>query len=972
MNRTWALILLGALLGFALMGMALRGCESGADASADGPELVPRSALSGRDSSPLSALIARPAIARPEPVSSIRSALPPAPALDSIVSARLAADGAAGVRPRQTVNAPPALEGFNLARAMAESRRAQNPQQPTRGASVPPPTAIAMTDPEVRQALERRNELLRQSDAPPGADTLDARLLAESELLDRVEEALGRPIGDPGAQGFGDDQPDVVGAGATTGDAALTGGAGTVSSNPSAGGGSGGGSGSDGGLVAGPGAGTGAGGVNNPFDPSVIGDPTPPPPTLPPLPPLPSQGEAPAPVSAIAVWRPVQADPSCQPTGTRTNDLFVGFDQPVGVQVVTSAPPLSLGIVGGQFVQNIAGGNSPPDAASLAADPCLAIDSFLTIGDAPGAFFGGPPPPPANWGSDLNMVLITPLDQPLGIIGVQDPARFGDNRFYVRLGRFTATGNPDFVGGTLVINGFNSQTFQPESLVVPVPHCADCWFVEDTGPTGPALVGLQYNPAVVNAGEFTVLTVTISEPAPEPGVVVAISTVGAVLDLPDTITILPGETSASILVTTPDVPGSIGVTTLAQLDSTTVFADLRIEAVPTEEILRSVEVLPRIIRGGESAEGVVTLARNAPPGGLEVLLSIDDPAVARVPGRVLVPEGEFQATFRVDAGLLDRRRSVLIWAAVGEQVRTTSVLVTLPTDLSGDGRIDGADITHILNAFGAGDPAADLNGDGAVDGADITFILNNFTVADPPGEPAPFSGEVIARWVPAPIDPACADLAGLRANDLYLGFDARPNAIVISSSPPTDIRIENGGFHQNPDNLFLDKPPTRGLLELFPCAAFDSFLTIGGTSPSLLSSEDPADWGPSLDAVWFTTDLASVIIEQDPFRFGDDRFYVRIGRFVANEGARVLGGVEASFAPFGGEPTTASVEIANCPVCWRSFDLTGDGAVSAADVARLMDRLGTDEPAADLDGDGDVDADDLSLVVGAATSSPSP
>ncbi|RMH27726.1 MAG: hypothetical protein D6693_04870 [Planctomycetota bacterium] len=51
-----------------------------------------------------------------------------------------------------------------------------------------------------------------------------------------------------------------------------------------------------------------------------------------------------------------------------------------------------------------------------------------------------------------------------------------------------------------------------------------------------------------------------------------------------------------------------------------------------------------------------------------------------------------------------------------------------PSDLNGDGNTDGADISFVLNAFGAtgaGLPE-DLNGDGAVNGGDLTVILNAF------------------------------------------------------------------------------------------------------------------------------------------------------------------------------------------------------------------------------------------------------
>jgi len=61
--------------------------------------------------------------------------------------------------------------------------------------------------------------------------------------------------------------------------------------------------------------------------------------------------------------------------------------------------------------------------------------------------------------------------------------------------------------------------------------------------------------------------------------------------------------------------------------------------------------------------------------------------------------------------------------------RVTLDSPTVVGDLTGDGAVNGADLSAVLNAWGAEGPAqpADLNGDGVVSGADITFVLSNWT-----------------------------------------------------------------------------------------------------------------------------------------------------------------------------------------------------------------------------------------------------
>ena len=47
-------------------------------------------------------------------------------------------------------------------------------------------------------------------------------------------------------------------------------------------------------------------------------------------------------------------------------------------------------------------------------------------------------------------------------------------------------------------------------------------------------------------------------------------------------------------------------------------------------------------------------------------------------------------------------------------------------DSNGDDRIDGADLTELLGAWGSDDPDFDLDGNGLVDGGDLTLLLGNW------------------------------------------------------------------------------------------------------------------------------------------------------------------------------------------------------------------------------------------------------
>ena len=61
--------------------------------------------------------------------------------------------------------------------------------------------------------------------------------------------------------------------------------------------------------------------------------------------------------------------------------------------------------------------------------------------------------------------------------------------------------------------------------------------------------------------------------------------------------------------------------------------------------------------------------------------------------------------------------------AAGEYIILDESLAPCPTDLSGDGVTDGADLAELLSFWGPGESLVDFNGDGVVDGADLAQML---------------------------------------------------------------------------------------------------------------------------------------------------------------------------------------------------------------------------------------------------------
>ena len=982
MNRLWLAVISGLVLGFVLMGMMLRGCEATADQTPS--TLAPATTIAAGPVSHLAipkSIASKPAVEIRSTFGSPTRAVTPRTKFNPGVTANRGAD--------QQLNRGLTTkgQGLDVARALALSRQSPRSRQ-----STPQPN----TGSTVADEFARRAAITGRGTPDATSLALQARVLAQSELLIQMELQRGpRTAQDLRDQLEGGLNPDAnsdtgssaAGVNVDPGDdpnsfffaqgsraAAIT-----TNANP--------------GGVTGSST-TGSSTTPPPIDANPIGDDTTPP-TLPPgldlppgfeLPPgidLPPTddttndpgADTPPPTgpAIISRWEPIQIDSTCADlTTVRTNDLFLGFRDPIGLQIITSAPPVSLNIVGGSFRQDPVNGNTPPTTQTLDLFPCAAFDSYLAVADETGLLF--PVAPNANdWGAELNAVWGTPTTQPFGVVGIQNPERFGDDRYYVRIGRFTASANPDFVGGSIVVNAFDTSNFSVTTEVVPVDYLPELWTVEGIEPTSVNLASFAFTSSSIQGGGQATGLISLSAPAPQGGVEIALTSSSAQLTVPATVTIPAGETSATFAATSTAVGATTTITVSATLDATTIFSTLTINPAPTQEILHAITVTPSIVRGGLTSLGRVLLASPAPAGGVKIFLSSDDLSLANLPATVLVDEGQTQATFDIQTAPTLLVRHILIWGFVQDQVRTASLTVTVPSDLTGDGLIDGADLAMLLTSFDSDNPNADLNNDGAVNGADLAILLVNFNNSTP-SDGDPFTGAVIARWVPVAIPAGiCPELDAMRSNDLYFGFTLRPDVPggpIAASQNASTLTITSGSFYQNP--LGSNGPASDAIINLFPCLAFDSYLTIGGASPLFTpgAMPDPNDWGSVLNAQWFSTDFDNIFIEQNPAKFGDSRFYVRIGRFTADVGARVDGEIVATYTVAGVLQPITAVTVPNCPVCWMSFDLNEDGAVDSGDVEFVMTLLGTDDSRADLDRDGMVTAADVALIVDEATTTP--
>ncbi|MBV8859269.1 MAG: hypothetical protein JOZ02_20215 [Acidobacteria bacterium] len=182
--------------------------------------------------------------------------------------------------------------------------------------------------------------------------------------------------------------------------------------------------------------------------------------------------------------------------------------------------------------------------------------------------------------------------------------------------------------------------------------------------------GVALSQSSVAAGDSVQATVTLSQPAPAGGAVVNLAgvsnTTAATVQVPASVTVAEGDTSASFTVSTAATTLA-GFTRPALVDIQAAFGDTTqtaLLAVAPPLSLTSLGVAPVNLTGGTNATGTVTLSGPAPAGGALVALSSNS-AAASVPASVLVPAGLTSASFNVQTNTVTTFTTATLTATYG-------------------------------------------------------------------------------------------------------------------------------------------------------------------------------------------------------------------------------------------------------------------------------------------------------------------
>lgn len=186
------------------------------------------------------------------------------------------------------------------------------------------------------------------------------------------------------------------------------------------------------------------------------------------------------------------------------------------------------------------------------------------------------------------------------------------------------------------------------------------------------LTRLTVAPATVAGGLSAKGTVTLSFPAPPPGVVISLSNTNPAASVPLSVTVPPGHTTAGFTIPTLSAAGSITGVVSAALGSDLLTASLTVRPIG----VKSLSISPNPVIGGVSAAGQVTLECAAPLGGILVALSSSHPGVAApTASGVLIPAGSKTGSFAVNTVSVAAATHVKFTASANGLAKSTTLTV---------------------------------------------------------------------------------------------------------------------------------------------------------------------------------------------------------------------------------------------------------------------------------------------------------
>ena len=223
-------------------------------------------------------------------------------------------------------------------------------------------------------------------------------------------------------------------------------------------------------------------------------------------------------------------------------------------------------------------------------------------------------------------------------------------------------------------------------------------------------------PSSVIGGSSSTGTVAVTAPAPPGGLVVSLTTNNAAVQVPTTVSIAAGDTTATFPIATLRVSTPQSLTLSATLGNKTVSSGFVVGASVS---VHMVSISPGTVTGGTNAVGTVTLSAVAPDGGTVISLNSTQPC-AQVPATVTIPAGSSSTTFAITTSAVTANTPLSVLATLNGQSKNYGMLICTPN-------FTGLTITGPTSVKGGSQitVTANLNGPAPLGGVVLTLSSNS-------------------------------------------------------------------------------------------------------------------------------------------------------------------------------------------------------------------------------------------------------
>jgi uncharacterized protein (TIGR03437 family) len=253
----------------------------------------------------------------------------------------------------------------------------------------------------------------------------------------------------------------------------------------------------------------------------------------------------------------------------------------------------------------------------------------------------------------------------------------------------------------------------------------------------PQLTGITFSVAAIQGGQSVTGTLSLSGPVGLAGGTVNLTSSNPnLVQVPATVALSFGNSSASLNITTTGVTSEQSATITATFANSTAMATLLVNPAVT------IALSPAAVVGGTPATGTISLAQ-APTANATVSLTSSDPKAASVLDSVTVLAGQLSSSFTVSTSNVTAPVAIVITASYAAAFASSTLTINpagLPTPVSFT--LNPATVTGGNNSTGT----VTISAPAPVAGLAVNLSTNNPFVAQIPSFVVVTSGQTVASF----------------------------------------------------------------------------------------------------------------------------------------------------------------------------------------------------------------------------------